>query len=315
MRAALSPAPVKHLATALCTLAISLGAALGQSSFIIVDNQTGHILASRGASERRQIGSVTKMATALVILDMAELHKLRLSEPVTISSRALEAGGINPVGLAEGDTLTIRDLLYCILLASDNVAAEALAEHAGARLPNPQGLAPAANFVAHMNALARSLNMRRTLFLNPSGLDAPTGGTLPHSTAADVARLTRYAYSDPDFPYYVSQRSREIRIQRGGQDLPVLLQNTNTLLGEMGIDGVKTGRTARAGDCIVLSSERKPEARREGTTILVTPRRIHIVLLGSRDRVAEGRELTRRGWALYDQWAAGGRKTSRRQTL
>lgn len=289
--------------------------ASGQSSYIIVDNQTGHILDGRGASQKRQIASITKLATALVILDMVELKKLGLAEWVTIPAGAVEVGGVNPAGLAPGDQVSVRDLLYCCLLASDNIAAMALAQHAGSRLPNPQGLSPISNFVAHMNALARELQMRRTLFLNPTGLDSAQEGTLPHSTAADVARLTRYAYSDADLPYYVAQPTREIQILREGQPLPVTITNTNSLLGEMGIDGVKTGRTARAGDCIVLSSERKPEVRREGQITLVTPRRIHIVLLGSADRASEGRALTQRGWALYDRWAAGGRKTSRSKTL
>jgi serine-type D-Ala-D-Ala carboxypeptidase (penicillin-binding protein 5/6) len=295
--------------------AVFLPAAATGSSFVIVDNRTGHILGARGANEKRQIASITKIATACVVLDMAELGQIGLADWATVSPVAVQAGGVNTTGLQQGDTIRVRDLIYCALLASDNIAATALANHAGARLPNPQGLSPVSNFVAHMNALARALDMRRTLFLNPSGLDARTDMSPPHSTAADVARLVRYAYSEADFPFYVAQKSRTITILRAGAEIPVTLSNTNPLLGQEGIDGVKTGRTARSGDCIALSSERKPEVLREGATTHVTPRRIIVVLLGSADRATEGLGLVRRGWQLYDQWAAGGRKLKRSSTL
>jgi D-alanyl-D-alanine carboxypeptidase (penicillin-binding protein 5/6) len=78
---------------------------------------------------------------------------------------------------------------------------------------------------------------------------------------------------------------------------------------------VKTGRTRRAGDCLILSAERKPEVQRNGETVFVTPRRIVVVLLGSQDRFGEGMALTRQGWGLYDQWAAQGRKIEKNEAL
>jgi serine-type D-Ala-D-Ala carboxypeptidase (penicillin-binding protein 5/6) len=296
-------------------LAAVFAGAAPASSFVIVDNQTGHILDARGANEKRQIASITKVATACVVLDMAELGQLGLAEWALVSPVAMQAGGINNAGLQQGDSIRVRDLIYCALLASDNIAATALANHAGTRLPNPQGLSPVSNFVSHMNALARTLGMRRTLFLNPSGIDSRTDMSPPHSTAADIARLVRYAYSEADFPFYVAQQSRTITILRAGTEIPVTLANTNPLLNQDGIDGVKTGRTARSGDCIALSSERKPEVRRDGETTHITPRRIIVVLLGSGDRATEGLGLVRRGWQLYDQWAAGDRKLKRSSTL
>jgi len=284
-------------------------------SYILIDNQTGHILASKDANEKRQIASITKIATALVVLDMAELKKVSLSDMAVVPMGALSVGGVNPAGLQEGDSMSLRDLIYCSLLASDNIAATTLAHYAGARLPNPESLSPIGNFVANMNALARGLKMRRTLFLNPAGLDGSGEDPQPHSTAADVARLVRYAYGDADFPFYVAQPHRTIQVVRQGQSLPVSITNTNSLLGQEGIDGVKTGRTSRSGDCVVLSSEQKPEVVRDGATTYVTPRRIHVVVLGSPDRFVEGLELTRRGWGLYNQWAAAGRKTGGSKSL
>jgi D-alanyl-D-alanine carboxypeptidase (penicillin-binding protein 5/6) len=249
-----------------------------------------------------------------VAFDWAQLNKTDLSQMAPVSARALLAGGINPAGLQEGDSLSLRDLLYTALMASDNVAATAVAQYVGARLPSPEGLEPVGNFVSHMNALARALGMKRTLFLNPSGSDN-IEGALPYSTASDMARLTRYAYSEADFPFFVSQKTRIVHVFRGGVDTPIELRNTNELLDKEGIDGVKTGRTRRAGDCLILSAERRPEVQRNGETVHVTPRRIVLVLLGSQDRFSEGMALTRQGWGLYDQWAAEGRKIEKNEAL
>jgi D-alanyl-D-alanine carboxypeptidase (penicillin-binding protein 5/6) len=294
------------LASAACVLAAE--------SYIVVDNQTGMILASKKPNEKLQVASLTKIAAAMVALDWAQLNRADLSQMAVISSRAVRAGGLNPVGLQEGDSLSLRDLLYTALMASDNVAATALAEFVGARLPNAHGLAPVSNFVSHMNALAHTLGMKRTLFLNPSGSDN-VEGTLPYSTASDMARLTRYAYSEADFPFFVSQKSRIVHVFRGGVDMPVELRNTNELLDQEGIDGVKTGRTGRAGDCLILSSERRPEVQRQGESVYVTPRRLILVLLGSQDRFGEGIALARQGWGLYEQWTAAGRQIKKNEAL
>jgi len=130
-----------------------------------------------------------------------------------------------------------------------------------------------------------------------------------------MARLTRYAYDVQGFPFYIAQASRQIHIFRGGVDMPFEIQNTNELLGRDGIDGVKTGRTRRAGDCLILSADRAPESRREGETVFVTPRRIIVVILRSPDRFGEGLDLIEKGWRLYDGWAAEGRKTPKSQSL
>ncbi|CAN5426784.1 N/A [soil metagenome] len=292
---------------ALLLFCTTLGAFAAQN-YIVVDNQTGQILGGKDPNAKVQVASLTKLATAMVVFDWVQLTKANLNETATVSAHSLAAGGANPTGLMEGDTLSLRDLLYCALIASDNVAATTLAEHVGAKIPNSSGLDPINNFVSHMNALARSLKMNRTLFLNPSGLDSNAKGALPYSSAADLARLTRYAYDEGDLPFYVSQKSTTVHISRGGITTGVVLKNTNELLGQDDIDGVKTGRTNKAGDCLILSSEHKPEAIRKDDQVSVIPKRIIIVLLGSTDRFGEGLTLCRQGWGLYEQWAAKGRK-------
>jgi len=306
---------VSTLLIAACTTLAAVSSLHAANSYIIVDNQTGVILGSKNPNDKVQIASLTKIATAAVTLDAAQLGLIQLTDMAVVPPAAMSAGGTNPIGLQPGDSLSLRDLIYSCLLASDNIAAATLAHNVGARLQNSEGLAPISNFVAHMNALARALKMKRTLFLNPSGFDGNAEEALPYSTAADVARLCRYAYGEADFPFYVSQKSRVIHVFRNGADIPVPITNTNELLGQAGIDGIKTGSTSRAGGCLALSSEKTPEVKREGNTTYVTQRRLQVVMLGSRDRFPEGLNLINQGWALYEKWAAEGRKIKGTPTL
>jgi len=161
----------KYIVFAVLLGSAGVRSAAAAESFIIVDAQTGFILGSKERREKLPVASLTKIATAAVVLDWAKLKQADLSAFVEISPSALRAGGMNPIGLMAGDSVSVRDLIYCALLASDNVAATCLAEFVGARLPNASGLDAVGNFVANMNALARSLGMTRTLFLNPSGFD------------------------------------------------------------------------------------------------------------------------------------------------
>lgn len=292
-----------------------LVSARAAESYIIVDNQTGTILDSKNKSAKVQIASLTKIATALVALDWADLKKADLASMAEVPVNAMDGGNVSTVGLQTGDSVSLRDLIYCALLASDNVAAHTLAHHIGSRISNSQGLPPIENFVAHMNALARTLFMKRTLFLNPSGMDHRTDVASPYSTAEDLARLVRYGYNNAGFAFYVSQKSRQIHIFRNGVDTPIEINNTNELLGKDGIDGVKTGRTRRAGDCVILSSSRSPESQRDGETVYITPRRIDVVVLNSPNRFGEGLSLMTQGWKLYDAWAAQGRPTKKSTSL
>jgi len=118
------------------------------------------------------------------------------------------------------------------------------------------------------------------------------------------------------FRFYVSQKERQISFTRGGSAKSYMLRNTNELLGQMGVDGVKTGRTARAGDCLILSAQRQAEVVKMGeNSARVMPRSLIIVMLGSSNRFEEGKQLLATGWQLYDQWAAAGRMVDKNKVL
>jgi D-alanyl-D-alanine carboxypeptidase len=303
----------------LASAAILRSAAAAQA-FIIVDAQTGYIFEEQEPRKKLQIGSLTKIATASVVLDWAERKSGDLNQMVTIPQEAFAGSLENNIGFQPGDSITLRDLLYAALVQSDNIAAYTLAHHVGSQLgsllPSDAGskLTPVDAFVAQMNALAKQLKMERTRFVNPHGIDYKVK-PLPFSTAEDMARLTRYAMSKASFRFYVSQRQRQISFDRAGHRFNYALRNTNELLGKNGIDGVKTGRSARAGDCLILTSNREPEVVTQGKAVTVYPRRLIVVLLGSTNRFGEGAGFVQRGWQLYDQWAATGRLADSKKLL
>lgn len=290
----------------------------GAAAYLTVDATTGHILAQNNATQKRQVGSLTTIATAMVVLDWVAHQSGDLAQVATIPAAAFTGSSENNIGFQPGDTITLRDLLYAALVQSDNVAAYTLADYVGSRVESfarPEGNAratPVDFFVQQMNALANHLGMERTRFLNPSGLDTQEK---PYSTAADIARLTRYAMQRAGFRFYVSQKQREISFSRGAQRLRYLLRNTNQLLGSDNIDGVKTGSTARAGDCLVLSAAHPSDVVQQGTTTLVTPKRLIVVVLASPNRFGEGAQVLAQGWQLYDQWAAAGRPGDARDSI
>jgi D-alanyl-D-alanine carboxypeptidase len=286
-------------------------------AYIIADAQTGAVLEEQKSKDKRQVGSLTKIATAIVTLDWAEKRSGDLNRVATIPPEAFAGSVENHIGFQPGDTITLRDLLYAALVQSDNIAAYTLAAYVGEAIqsivpqtPSSKPQSPVNIFVDQMNALAAQLKMDRTHFVNPHGIDSNVK-PLPYSSAMDMARLARHAMNRASFRFYVSQKERQIEFQRGKHRQGYLLRNTNELVGQNGIDGVKTGSTAHAGDCLILSANRDSEI--VGGRIY--PRHLIVVLLGSTNRFGEGAGMLARGWQLYDQWVATGRLVDPKKVL
>jgi len=207
-------------------------------SAVLADLDTGQVLFEQGGRIRRPIASLTKIMTALLVLERA-----RLGDEVVVSELPASPDGnlgLSELGLEPGERISVGDLLYALLLQSANDAALALAEHVAGSVDR---------FVRLMNLRARRLGMRGTAFRSPSGLD--DRGT---STALDLVRLTRAAYRDPRFARIVAQRFHEIPAPGGGIRR---IQNRNVLLWLYpGAVGVKTGYTGAAGYCVVAVAER-----------------------------------------------------------
>src|SRR5207247_6376380 len=108
--------------------------AAAAQAYLIADAQTGYILEEQEPRKKLQIGSLTKIATASVVLDWAERKSGDLNQVVTIPQEAFAGSLENNIGFQPGDSITLRDLLYAALVQSDNIAAYTLAHHVGAQL-------------------------------------------------------------------------------------------------------------------------------------------------------------------------------------
>ena len=207
------------------------------ASAILVDADTGAVLFSKNAHQRRPMASTTKIMTAIIILQRG-----RLDQMTTVSERASKAGQ-SSVWLQPGETLSLEDLLKGILIKSGNDAAVAAAECVGGSVEG---------FVEKMNARARELGAGDTHFVNPHGLYQPGH----YSTAADLALLARHAMLDPTFRSIV--RSKTEVIADSGKPWDRLLVNHNKLLWLMPeADGIKTGFVKESGQCLVFSATRE----------------------------------------------------------
>jgi D-alanyl-D-alanine carboxypeptidase (penicillin-binding protein 5/6) len=197
---------------------------------VVVEESSGRVLYEKNATQKRSIASTTKIMTAIVALENANLD-----EEIVISKRAASIGG-SVIGLRAGQKYTVREMLYAMLMASANDAAIAIAEHVAGTVED---------FAKMMNKKAESLGMEDSHFVSPHGLDRDN----QYSTAYDMAIITIEALKNPLFAEIVSTKSSYIP----GHSL----YNTNELLGSCpGVDGVKTGYTGKAGRCLITTVKR-----------------------------------------------------------
>lgn len=219
------------------------------STGVLADATDGRVLWEKDSRVRRPPASTTKILTAILVLERAQPD-----ESVTISAAAEAVGageqGPNPtvqLNLVRGESMSVRQLLYGLLLESANDAAIALAEHVAG---SPT------RFVEMMNLRAVELGARDTHFVNPHGLDA-----VDHfSTAFDLMLFGKEAMSKPVFREIAQTRVHEF--PGFGARPPQLIENRNKLLGTYpGAQGVKTGFTTPAGRSIVALAERDGESR------------------------------------------------------
>lgn len=231
-------------------------------SWLLANGNIAQALLGAASDEPRPMASTTKIMTALLALENA-----RLDEQVVVSPNAIV--GESSMGLVPGEVLTVEDLLWGLLLNSGNDAAMALAEHIAG---DEEG------FVALMNGRAAQLGLSNTRFVNPHGLDAP--GHL--SSAYDLSRITEAALAYPKF--------REIVATQAHTAAGHQLWNRNLLLTTYpGADGVKTGTSEAARECLVGS------VTQDGHQAVV-------VILGSEDRYGDAQELLDHYFTHY-RWA------------
>jgi D-alanyl-D-alanine carboxypeptidase (penicillin-binding protein 5/6) len=225
-------------------------------AWAIADGESGDLLWGSSQDQKLDIASTTKVMTAFVVLKGVEEDPKLLDEVVTFSARADGTLG-STAGVRAGEQLSVRELLFGLLLPSGNDASVAFAEHFGGRFQapadGPDQNDPLPRFVAEMNRTAQALGMENTRYRNPHGLTEEGH----QSTASDLLRLAHAAFAMEAFRDYVATRQYGCTVVgKRGYTRNVVWKNTNRLLPIQGYDGVKTGTTRNAGACLISSARR-----------------------------------------------------------
>ncbi|MDR5901244.1 D-alanyl-D-alanine carboxypeptidase family protein [Halomonas icarae] len=209
---------------------------LAASSWILMDADSGRVLAEHNADERLPPASLTKLMTAYLVERELDRGNISMDDRVPVSENAWRTGG-SKMFIEVGTEVSIRDLLYGIIIQSGNDASVAVAEYlAGGEAP----------FADLMNQHADRLGMINTSFRNATGLPAEDH----YSTARDLARLSRHIIED--YPEHY-----KIYAEKYFTYSDIRQPNRNRLLWrDPSVDGLKTGHTEEAGYCLVASAKR-----------------------------------------------------------
>jgi D-alanyl-D-alanine carboxypeptidase len=238
---------------------------------MVMDMETGTILYSRNADKQLEMASTTKMMTAILILE-----SMPLDQQVKVPAAATVVAG-STLGLLRGETFTVEQLLYAMLVPSANDAAVTLAvAQAGS----------VTAFVAEMNARAEKMGLANTHFVNNCGLHVDGH----YSSARDLAKIASFAMHNAEFRKIVS--TREYTLPHAGGVANRVIKTSNELLRDYSwVNGIKTGSTLWAGYCLVSS------ATKDGLTLIS-------VVLGAKDentRESESKALLEYGFERC-QW-------------
>ena len=240
-------------------------------SILLKELRSGRILFEHESGKRLSPASLTKIMSALVILE-----KGRLDDLVTVSRNAARAPKTH-LRLKTGEVFRLGDLLKAMLMVSANDACLAAAEHVGG---------DEEQFVLLMNAKAKELGLSDTHFSNGCGFDGPEH----YSTAEDLAKLSEIAMQNAVFRGLVREEREMITPASSYRGHRVyMLHNTNRLLGRIpGVEGVKTGFTSKAGRCLIA------KVSQNGSDLL-------LVILNSNRRWNTARSLIDYGLKVTDK--------------
>lgn len=201
---------------------------------LVFDRASKTILYEKNGLKQVPMASTTKIMTAIVVLENADL-----TDVVTIDKKAAGTGG-SRLGLKVNDKITVHDLLYGLMLKSGNDTAVALAIHVGGSVEG---------FADMMNQTAQEMGWVNSHFITPHGLDAQGH----YTTAYELACMADYALQNPKFKEIVSTKTYTVTLN----GRPQVISNTNELLGYLdGVYGVKTGFTNGANRCLVTACKR-----------------------------------------------------------
>lgn len=260
-------------------------------AWAIVDGVSGDYLWGANADEARRGADTAQLMAAWLVVRLAIDERRCLDEEVTISELAASSPG-KRVGLAAGDKVAVRDLVYAAVLGSASDAANALAEHFDGRFllvdkkdeSKDKALATRANFLAEMNRTATEVGMTRTLYRSPVG---DVDGDAETTSARDQANLAWTVMGDERFKKIANSRSHRFTVTgKDGAARELSVTAANHLLEIEGYDGVKAAGDEQSGACLVASGRRGDD-------------RLLVVVLGatsSEGRYVDARNLFRWAW-------------------
>ncbi len=205
-------------------------------SAILIEAESGQIVYEKDSQTRRGMASTTKIMTAIVAIENCDTHK-----QVKISDSAVGVEG-SSIYLQKGETLTMEQLLYALMLQSANDAATAIAVEVSGSIDS---------FAELMNKKAEEIGLCNTHFTNPHGLFDENH----YTTAYDLAQITRYAMKNDFFKTLVSTKRATIPLKQA-EGTRVLLNHNKLLKIYDGAIGVKTGFTKKTGRCLVSAAEK-----------------------------------------------------------
>ena len=206
-------------------------------AMVVIDAKSERILFNKNENEKLPMASTTKIVTALTVLNNCD----NINKEIKIDSRAVGISGTS-IYLKKDETMTLKELLYGLMLHSGNDAATALAYYISGDINN---------FCELMKQTAILCGAYNSNFENPHGLDS----TNHYTTALDLAKITAKALENETFREIVS--TKNTRIRGSNQGSYRYLKNKNKLLSTLdGCIGVKTGYTSKAGRCLVSATEK-----------------------------------------------------------
>lgn len=219
---------------------------------LLIDLDSDQVLYDQDADQQRYPASITKVMTALLTLEAVGRGELDLSTEVTVDAAALSdiTEDSSTANLKAGEVISVKNLLYCLLISSANEAANILAMTVCGDIPT---------FVERMNQRAQELGMTGTHFVNPHGLHDPDH----YSTAWDIYKMTKQAMTHAAFREIVSTSYYTVPATNLSAERSLI--NTNALLTSgkypgytfSGTIGVKTGSTGQAGFCLVAAAQKR----------------------------------------------------------
>lgn len=206
----------------------------------VMEKNSGRVVASKNMDMKMPMASTTKILTALTVIKNSN----NLDEIIQVDDSAIGVEG-SSIYLRKGEEISVKDLLYGLMLRSGNDSAVALACHIGGSVEG---------FAALMNQTAKDIGVNNSNFVTPHGLDHDKH----YTTAYDLAKITSNALNNPIFKEIVSTKNHIVEATNKSDKR--YMTNKNRLLNSLeGCIGVKTGYTKRAGRCLVSATERGDE--------------------------------------------------------